>query len=1035
MPTLTDSAISFETVLAELGYDESPFYRVGTDDAEGYALPHILRDASRAGVRGTYFIRTMDARGGIRETPVVHVARAESVDRAREIHHALWNQGATPFVVVSLRDQVRVYTSFAYDVHDESVGQLASAHSLSDISRNLGFLRAEAIDSGSVWKDQAKRLRRENRVDKALLRALVELSDALVKNHGLALEVAHALVGRFVYLYYLHDRGVLSGQWLESIDIVPEDVFSAHVTRDAFRRLTNAVDERFNGHIFPIDWKAPGAPSAAAISAAARAFAGEDVATQQQPLFRTFNFSFIPIELLSAIYEKFLHDTGKAADQGAFYTSEPLADYVLAELNSVRALSPGMRVLDPCCGSGIFLVLAFRRLVEQELRNSPSGKLAPKDLRRILTSSIFGVERNRDASIVAEFSLVLTLLSYINPPELHRPPNLNFRFPNLHNSNIFTADFFDDQSEFWQSGETFDWIVGNPPWIELEPTNDDHRMAVEWVERSRGVFPVARYRSSEAFAWRVRNRLATGGVAGLISPASTLTNEHSRVFRQAFFRDNVVHRITNLSNLTYVSFVSAREPAATMIYSAAHHDGAVKPDIVHFGPLLVNQPATRGRSSKSHLWVLTVSESEVQAIPATEAEEGRAATWKRALWGTATDGRVLAALRRVFPSNLEKISDERGWTFALGVQLRGSRGAETDPNMSVAEFEMRRGVAEVTARAQEKWFGALTVLDPQQLKRDPSLEVVDRWLKPNTWGTFIRKVGGTKGLPLARAPHILLWNEFAAFSDTDFIFRHPDIGIASPAADADWLRAIAMVWSSSLTVYSLVLELSAKLGVGRSIISYGDAAQVPMPRLTDEQVGQLADCHRALTRRGTEWGMTQMSLDDYRRVIDAELAAILRVPPYILSAAREFTEYRLPLVHGRTPRELTRPPDAAQLNRYASRLKAELDEFVQRRALRHAVTVLHSAQGIVSTVELLEGSSGADAVVREASPGEVVQIRQILHDAEARDGQWFYIRRSVRVFAGRKVHLCKPPRTLEWTEASAVSDAADIIAEVAMSQG
>ena len=77
-----------------------------------------------------------------------------------------------------------------------------------------------------------------------------------------------------------------------------------------------------------------------------------------------------------------------------------------------------MKVLDPCCGSGIFLVLAYRRLIELELTKASDKKLDAKKLLEILSESIYGVERNQDACYVAEFSLILTMLNYIDANDL-----------------------------------------------------------------------------------------------------------------------------------------------------------------------------------------------------------------------------------------------------------------------------------------------------------------------------------------------------------------------------------------------------------------------------------------------------------------------------------------------------------------------------------------------------------------------------------------------------------------------------------------
>ena len=81
----------------------------------------------------------------------------------------------------------------------------------------------------------------------------------------------------------------------------------------------------------------------------------------------------------------------------------------------------------------------YRRLIEKQ-RQQAAGLPQPIALREILTQQLFGVERDGDACRVAELSLTLTLLDYISPRDLESNPNF---LPNLHNTNIFEADFFD----------------------------------------------------------------------------------------------------------------------------------------------------------------------------------------------------------------------------------------------------------------------------------------------------------------------------------------------------------------------------------------------------------------------------------------------------------------------------------------------------------------------------------------------------------------------------------------------------------------
>ncbi len=1030
--------MGLDDLIRELGYRQSPFYREGVDGADT-SVAHLLRDAQRAHVRGSYFIRTAsDETGEGRKRPAVHVAEAKNADEARQIHKQLWNQGTTPFLLVSMPGQVRVYTNFAFDEIEDNVGLIetpidTTSLSLHEIARQLRFLHADSIDSGDIWRTKGARLTKDKRVDQSLLRMLRSLSMRLVEQHHLDREVAHSLIGRFVYLHYLWERGILSREWLADADVDPAAVFSSKAKLNAFRRLTDKVDERFNGRIFPIDWSASSAPNAEAVKAVARRFAGEDPTSGQMALFPPFDFSFIPVELLSAIYEQFLHDEGKGAEEGAFYTPEPVADYLLAEVESVKPLRQSMKLLDPCCGSGIFLVLAYRRLIEQELRRQGCEKLPPEELRDILTNSIFGVERNPEACLVAEFSLVLTLLSYIDPPELHR--HASFKFPVLHGEQVFECDFFNDNSAFWKAGKRFDMIVGNAPWVELAPEDKIEHFTITWIQRTRreGIMPVARYRTSEAFTWRVRECLGHDGVVGLITQATSLTNDQSANYRRAFFTQNAVHRITNFSNLAYVLFESADEPAADLVYSISN-PGTALPDIIHFGPLVVNQPASapgQGRHRQTP-WVLTVSESEIQTIPAKDATQGEGATWKRALWGNPRDRRAIERIRRVMPTTLRDLAEEEGWHLSLGLQLRADAGSDFDPNLSVEGIKVKQGASEIEAKRYAKWFAGLKALEPKQMENCATkLTVPPEWLVKNRWGTYVRQRGGTEGLNVVPGPHLFLWKDFAAFSDRDFIFRNPKVGLTARAKDADYLRAISLIWASSITAYYLFLEFTAGWGVSRSMIDLGDAERMPMPYLNDQQIAELAALHGSLA---TEEAHLH-NRADWQRRLDEGVATILRIPSQVMLLAREFTEFRLPLVKGKAPQQLTCRPNEDQLQMYACRLTAELDGFIERKSCRHRVTVLVAPDGIVATVELVSKGQPAKPTVKSAGQNEEQDVRDILLAAEQEYAQWVYVRRSVRVLAGSRIHLCKPARRLEWTETQALLDAADIIAEVAENRG
>jgi hypothetical protein len=401
--------VFYDDITAALGYKDSPLFR--EDEGEGLVAlsdRHWIRSAREAGVKGSYFFRTSPEEKAFR--PAVHVAEANTDDEARAIHRKLWNQGVNPFLIVVLPGQVRVYTGFAFDPEKPEVGKVTGAlptdEGVTHIIEALSSFTADAINRGEIWQREARHLGADQRVDITLLKNLEALGKVLQQQpHSLLPETSHALIGKFVYLSYLRARDILSDPWLkdeakvEPTAVFNGEVFAADITLESFRKLVRAVETKFNGKVFPIAWGSRHAPKADAICTVARVFAGEKVTGQMHLSFKAYDFASIPVEFISSIYEQFLHakDTDaahtdksgvqstkdEASDpekRGAHYTPEPLADYLVSEVNSVKPLRLGMKILDCCCGSGIFIVIAYRRLVELECDRQKCASLNAGEL-------------------------------------------------------------------------------------------------------------------------------------------------------------------------------------------------------------------------------------------------------------------------------------------------------------------------------------------------------------------------------------------------------------------------------------------------------------------------------------------------------------------------------------------------------------------------------------------------------------------------------------------------------------------------------
>ncbi len=1032
-----------------LGYDRSHLYR--EDDGEGLVAlsdRHWIRSARKAGVTGSYFFKTSPEPEAVR--PAVHVAEANSVEEARAIHRKLWNQGVNPFLIVLLPGQVRVFTGFAYNPETPDTGAVTPAiptdQSVTLIIEALSAFTADAINRGEIWQRNAEHLGAEQRVDTMLLKNLKALAAKLGEDHSLPPETCHALIGKFVYLAYLRARDIVSDKWLReeaSVDpatIFSGDTFAPTVTLDGFRKLVRAVETRFNGKLFPIAWGSKNAPRADAIRVVARVFAGEEATGQMHLSFRAYDFASIPVEFLSSIYEQFLHigkdeDESEADDKpeeveneasdpekrGAHYTPEPLADYLVSEINAVKPLRLGMRVLDPCCGSGVFLVVAFRRLVELECQRQKRTALNASELRELLETSIYAVERNPIACQIAGFSLILAMLSYVEPPELHQ--RKNFKFPTLVGNNLFPEDFFNERGRFWPQvvspegkGIKFDCIVGNPPWVELDKDDPDAAHLLNWSKSHADDYALARARTGEAFAWRVLDCLADGGTVGLILHAKTLTNDHLKVWRQKFFSGVQVRRVTNFANLAYIVFASAQAPCMTLIYTHRSIQNQANA-ILHFGPFVANQCVTNlKRGTKRRAWAIGFSESEIKQLACSSGELSEATTWKKALWGTVRDDRVLQRLRRVFSTSLGTVCEAKGWTIALGLQLRSDKGVKkpTDkeyPNKEVFDADGKNVLTD------------LEVLNHRALVKRAGLGIEDRFLAPNKIGTFIRTRGGTSGLTLIHGPRLFLWNDFAAYSDKPFIIRHSKVGIAGGTSEE--MKAIAALWSSSFVGYLLFFVQSSDWGIDRNLIDKGDAEHLPFPELTREQRTDLCAAWEeaaTLESSGADFGKV-------KALLDLRVAAALGLPESVALVVGEFFRVRYQLNKGKAPANLRHQPDSDELLAYAARLQAELDGYLAGKA-HHRIVVLHSARGICASVTLTKDRQPIEPQVKSADGTEAKTLNALLRSAEKQFSQWVYVKRSVRIFDGDTIHLIKPPRRLEWTETQAMMDADDIIAEV-----
>ncbi len=303
-----------------------------------------------------------------------------------------------------------------------------------------------------------------------------------------------------------------------------------------------------------------------------------------------YAFSVIPIEILGHVYERFLgkvisivpdpttSDVAKLEIEykpevrkagGVYYTPTYIVDYIVK--NTVGKLLEGktpkeaakLRILDPACGSGSFLIGAYQYLLDwhrdwylndgadkhrKEIYQASGGewRLTTAARKRILTNNIYGVDIDPQAVETTKLSLLLRVLEGETDESISRQLKM-FReraLPDLANNikcgnSLIGPDFYDDQPMNELSEEersrinTFDWnaefaaimkasgfdaVIGNPPYIRIHQLVDHYPQEVRYIQETYSVAEFGKIDIYVPFIEKALEVLNKNGLTGFIVP-------------------------------------------------------------------------------------------------------------------------------------------------------------------------------------------------------------------------------------------------------------------------------------------------------------------------------------------------------------------------------------------------------------------------------------------------------------------------------------------------------------------------------------
>ncbi|MBY8963104.1 N-6 DNA methylase [Flavobacterium sp. D11R37] len=970
---------------------------------------------------------------------------SETLRDVADIQRKIWNYKKVFFLYVYSDLELRIYncsekplviTRENFDEDKELQKIEITRYRFSDKERlkelNMLFSTV-AVDSGIIWTlEEAefvrKKINLQKRVDKYLVESLINTSKQL-EELGLEINLIHRLILRSLFLLYLEDREATDENFYSNIKAGAKSFFDILEDTTSTYTLFQRLEDHFNGNVFTISENE--IITVEHLQLIKKCFISGNDNTPQVNLFedwRIFDFSIIQIELLSEIYENFLFKTDPELkkETGTYYTPPALVEFILNEQLPVNngETDYNLKILDPTCGSGIFLVESFKRLVKR-YENSHKQKLTDfNELKKLLTEHIFGIELHPQAIKVAAFSLYLALVDNLNPKTIWQ--SKNYRLPYLINNpedptlgqqgnNLFCRDTIKSNQEI--EAIEFDLVVGNPPFgtdITSESIRtycDQHGFAKEMV------LPFLHKAAT----------LAPKGKIALIFNTKVLTNTGSTYqnFRRWLFNDCYVEKVYNFSILRNAKknfggqlFGDATGPISIVYYQKETPVDAID-KIAYYAPkTYIKSNIIEG---------LSIDFTDLKFLPRKECQKDDTKIWKVAMYGTSSD--VVLIDRLLTNSlNIGKYIKQNHLAFGVGLQPLNKSTVRPLVDNEIAELLFIRPERINRYTTSPSSFSGINSLLKDKKTIETYLKHYDvEYVQDLPTINVFRRLGKKQ---VYSGPMLLIKEGFlhnklcSSFIDAKVAFNSTVLGLKSN--DSDLLRFLSAILNSELATYFLLL-ISNSWGIERERIKPNEVYKFPVI-LNEQIVRRIVTLHKEIETLILSSILT-VDYSILEEQINQYIYELYEIDLMERRLVKDFINLSFDLFTKQEKSVALNPVLNEQITAYSTILSSEINEFLEGQHLFANVTLFNIGRYTPLMVIKLtfEKRIKEEILSQENVHDELRTLDSFLWEQK---GTNIYFRKKLNYKNGKDIYIIRPNQRRFWSQSMAVEDASELILEI-----